>query len=453
MKRKEIKQHLQRAVREQTPEILDEILLRAQEIQSTDDGTAPILPLPRKKKRTMWVRTLAAAAMIAVVLLGSYWGYSSYTAVDCVVDIDVNPSITLQLNRREQVVSVAAGNADAQQVLEGMDFKRVDLHVAINAIIGSMVRHGYIDAIQNSVLISVEYADAQKGDQLQRRMLQEVSSILEGYKLNGAVLSQAVSEDTRLQALAEQYGISLGKAALIEQVIAGNAKWKFEDLVSLKINELNLLLAQEPTQQQGQQQSGQQQGEQQQIHQHGHASTQGYVGENAAIQAALKAAGLTRGKVLQLEVELDYNNNQMVYEVEFCTKLMEYDYEINATTGAVTKAEQKALTADRDDNDDDDDDDDENGGNGHASHGGSASGAQHHGEKASDKQNNIGQQKARNIALNALGVKQADVTKLEEELDTDDDAAIYEVSFIYQGREHSFEIDASSGKILEHEVD
>ena len=55
----------------------------------------------------------------------------------------------------------------------------------------------------------------------------------------------------------------------------------------------------------------------------------------AAKAAALKHAGLSESQVRELQVEWDSEHGRAVYEVEFKSGGMEYDYVIDAATGAV----------------------------------------------------------------------------------------------------------------------
>ena len=119
-------------------------------------------------------------------------------------------------NRSEEVVKANALNDDANVILDGMDLKGVDLDVAVNAIIGSMLKNGYIDELRNSVLVSVENDDAAKGAALQERLTAEIEQLLSASSISGAVLSQTITDDQSLQQLADTYGISVGKAALIQ---------------------------------------------------------------------------------------------------------------------------------------------------------------------------------------------------------------------------------------------
>lgn len=59
------------------------------------------------------------------------------------------------------------------------------------------------------------------------------------------------------------------------------------------------------------------------------------IGAQAAKAAALKHAGLSESQVRELQAEWDNENGRAVYEVEFKSGGMEYDYVIDAATGAV----------------------------------------------------------------------------------------------------------------------
>ncbi len=59
------------------------------------------------------------------------------------------------------------------------------------------------------------------------------------------------------------------------------------------------------------------------------------VNKDAAVNAALAHAGLTRDSIRDLEVELKNKKGQPVYEIEFETAALEYEYIISATDGSV----------------------------------------------------------------------------------------------------------------------
>ena len=70
----------------------------------------------------------------------------------------------------------------------------------------------------------------------------------------------------------------------------------------------------------------------------------GDIGSQAAKAAALAHAGVSESQAYELEVERDYDDGRLEYEVEFKAGGMEYQYTIDGVTGSVLEYEQ-----DRDD--------------------------------------------------------------------------------------------------------
>ena len=60
-----------------------------------------------------------------------------------------------------------------------------------------------------------------------------------------------------------------------------------------------------------------------------------YIGRDAALSAAIADAGYTADQVYDTHAELEVGHGSAVYEVEFKAAAGEYDYVINAVTGAV----------------------------------------------------------------------------------------------------------------------
>ena len=65
------------------------------------------------------------------------------------------------------------------------------------------------------------------------------------------------------------------------------------------------------------------------------SSQPAYIGDAAAITAALNQAGLTEADVFDLKCELDTDDAVVHYDVDFKSGNLEYDCDINATTGEV----------------------------------------------------------------------------------------------------------------------
>lgn len=69
----------------------------------------------------------------------------------------------------------------------------------------------------------------------------------------------------------------------------------------------------------------------------------------------------------------------------------------------------------------------------------------------------ISPEEAKQIAFEAVGIKESDIRRLKIKLDLEDDYRpvlyVYEVEFVYDGLEYEFDIDASNKKILKSDVD
>ena len=92
---------------------------------------------------TVWImKTLSVVAACCVLCF--LFVYMHQIRTDATVYLDVNPAVEMKINRREKVISAEADNRDGHIILEDMDLENVDLDVAVNAVLGSMVKHGYL---------------------------------------------------------------------------------------------------------------------------------------------------------------------------------------------------------------------------------------------------------------------------------------------------------------------
>lgn len=74
--------------------------------------------------------------------------------------------------------------------------------------------------------------------------------------------------------------------------------------------------------------------------------TSSYIGRDAALQAALKDAGLNAAAVFDTSVEFDHNKYSAWYDLDFETHGMDYEYSVDAVTGEILYSYSKAENAD-----------------------------------------------------------------------------------------------------------
>ena len=445
----ELEQKLRTALEHAAPNDFQGVLARISPKARTEQAPIPFEAAARKKKRR-WAPLAAAACLALVVAAGGGGWYLQNNTVASVVSLDVNPSVTLNVNSKEKVLSAVPVNEDGGDILAGMDLTGVQLDVAMNAIVGALLTQGYVDELANSILITVEDDDAGRGARLQQELTDQADAILANTSVNGAILSQTIQNNQQLQQLSDTYGITTGKAALIQTIVDnGNSLHTFEELVGLSINDLNLLYTSlitapaEPSTGGGTSGSGTAETAPA-IQSSGQASDSAYIGVEAAKSAAFAHAGLDAAQVTMGEVDFDYEDGRMVYELEFYADGAEYEYDIDASTGAVVKFSQEGGRTQTS----------SSAGSGGASgnvSSGSGSGTAQSG--AGGTAADIGREAALAAALSHAGVSQDQVYNLEVKREYDDGRLEYEIEFKTGGWEYEYTISAADGTILDYERD
>ena len=445
----ELEQKLRTALEHAAPDDFQGVLSRISPKTRTEQAPIPFEAAARKKKRR-WVPLAAAACLALVVAAGGGGWYLQNNTVASVVSLDVNPSVTLNVNSKEKVLSAVPVNEDGGDILAGMDLTGVQLDVAMNAIVGALLTQGYVDELANSILITVEDDDAGRGARLQQELTDQADAILANTSVNGAILSQTIQNSQQLQELSDTYGITTGKAALIQTIVdTGNSLHTFEELVGLSINDLNLLYTSlttapaEPSTGGGTSGSGTAETAPA-IQSSGQASDSAYIGVEAAKSAAFAHAGLDATQVTMGEVDFDYEDGRMVYELEFYANGAEYEYDIDASTGAVVKSSQEGGRTQA----------------GSSTGSGGASGNVPSGAGSGTAQSeaggtaaDIGSEAALAAALSHAGVSQDQVYDLEVKREYDDGRLEYEIEFKTGGWEYEYTINAVDGTILDYERD
>ena len=142
-----------------------------------------------------------------------------------------------------------------------------------------------------------------------------------------------------------------------------------------------------------------------------HQLPQDVIGENAALETAIKEAGVRVSDVTNSYVELEADDGIAKYEVEFYTGNTEYSFEIDAESGNILSYEKENAE----------------------------------GSYSTDNSKvNISADKAKETALKKAGVKSADVYDMDIELE----CGMYEVSFDCSGIEYEIVIDADTGNVV-----
>ena len=399
MTNEKMEQRLASAVEKTAPNDVSGVLSRCEARKGT------VIPMTTKKTVNRKWTTLVAACLAVMLLCGGGVFYQQAHAVASVVSLDVNPSLELKVSKSEKVLACAPLNEDAKAILadmsNGADLKGAKLDVAVNAIVGSLVRNGYLNSISSAIMISVEDKDAARAEKLQRELTSTVDGVLQTSEAKASVLTQTLTQDAGLEQQARENSISTGKAALVNRVLALNPALKFDALAKLSVEELkDLAEAGAPAMP---------------------------IGKDAAAYAAEQYAGTTALDSVTAEVDSELDESPAHYEVEIRSQSgEEFEYKIDAYTGAILESKREA-----------------------------ADGTEVPVVQPSKPAptGDIGHAKAKSIALNHAGVSENKAYDMEIELDDEDGTLVYEVEFKSGNMEYSYEINAATGAILKHEAE
>ena len=403
MTSEKLEQRLASAVEKTAPNDVNGVLSRCEERKGT------VIPMTAKKTTKRKWTTLVAACLAVMLLGGGGLFYQQANAVASVVSLDVNPSIELKVNRSEKVLVCTPLNEDAKAILadmgNGADLKGAKLDVAVNAIVGSLVRNGYLNSISSAIMISVEDKDTARAEKLQRELTSTVDGVLQTSEAKAAVLTQTLTQDAGREQQARENSISTGKAALVNRVLALNSTLKFDELAKLSVEELkDLAEAGAPAMP---------------------------IGTDKAMDIAAAAFGkASTAKMAYSAVDPELDESPAHYEVEITSQSgEEFEYKIDAYTGTILESkrevEDKAETP----------------------------AEQPTKPTPSGTVQDIGYAKAKSIAMNHAGVSENEAYDMDIELDDEDGILVYEVEFKSGGMEYSYEINAATGAILKHETE
>ena len=400
MTNEKMEQRLASALEKTAPDDMSGVLSRCEARKGT------VIPMTTKKTTKKRWTTLAAACLALVLLGGGGIFYQQAHAVASVVSLDVNPSIELKVSKSEKVLVCTPLNEDAKAILadmgDGADLKGAKLDVAVNAIVGSLVRNGYLNSISSAIMISVEDNDTARAEKLQRELTSTVDGVLQTSKAKASVLTQTLTQDAGLEQQARENSISTGKAALVNRVLALNPALKFDALAKLSVEELkDLAEAGAPAMP---------------------------IGMDKAMDIAAAAFGkASTAKMAYSAVDPELDESPAHYEVEITSQTgEEFEYKVDAYTGAILESKREAAD------------------------GTEVPVVQPSKPAASG---DIGYAKAKSVALNHAGVSEGKAYDMDIELDDEDGTLVYEVEFKSGNMEYSYEINAATGAILKHEAE
>ncbi len=403
------------------------------------------------KKFNILSRGFIGAATVACVLFAAgivgvpYYGNNFVP--DSHVDIDVNPGVEIITNKNNKVIEIQSTNKDGKAVIDGMDLKNAELKVAVNALIGSMVQKGYITNNNTGILVTVRNDNLDKADKVKEEVLDDINFALYKNDIKANIMNQTLKNTVDAAKFAKENNISIGKAVFVLNLAAKDSSLDAKELAKMKVSDIAILVAKkgidirdivdyddddsiweniaDAIEDVDEDVSENITGTTEALSKEKASKTK-QISINEAKQIALAHAKVAQKDATFVKTELEYENNRQVYDIEFYSGNVEYDYEIDAVSGEIISSdldiEDYSIPVNTQDT--------QQQTNVNAANG------------------DIGIEKAKDIALSDAGLSRGNVSFVKAEPDYDDGVKVYDIEFYSANVEYDYEINAASGAIV-----
>jgi len=237
----QLKRRLKRAVDQAPIDLLESIKQQPYEKMSAHDeitlqATAGSQISPVRSNRLKPALALLSAA---AVFLFAFINWQMNTRwVDSMVYLDVNPSLQIETNRKDQVIRLSGMDEESVALIKDLDYKGKDLEAVAAELLDRLVLGDYISSSEPAILLSVYNEDPEKRDRQLSELDQAIHAYLQSLKIQPIVLTQPLDPTHTLTDYAETNQISVSKMTLIRNMILLDPELKTEDLAKLTLEQL-----------------------------------------------------------------------------------------------------------------------------------------------------------------------------------------------------------------------
>ncbi|NDL67251.1 PepSY domain-containing protein [Anaerotalea alkaliphila] len=349
MKNRTIKERLRRAVQAAPLDVFDK--MKDMPVERMEVHDAITRQEPGKRKRASRSKPLGMSVAAASLALAFSLGwFLQYRTVDTLVYLDLNPSIQLAANRRDQVIGLEALNGEGARLVERVEYRRKTLAQVTGELLDILLLEGWIDSDNHTLLLSVRNKDQARGEERTKALNQVIGGVLRENRIDPVVLRQTmVEESDTVREFARTYGVSPGRMTFIRNLILLDPELAVEELAGLSLEGL-LRLSKEQgldihsiVEWDEEEWDGSDSDRDEDDSDDGSAGAPGpapaapqRIGAEAARRIAL---GLADARIVDLELEED--DGVWYYEIDMEGGGFEYEIEIHAYTGEVLKFEKE----------------------------------------------------------------------------------------------------------------
>lgn len=155
-----------------------------------------------------------------------------------VVSVDINPSIEINVNKDERIVSTIAKNDDGKKVLEGLELKELPLKEGVEKIVSVSKQLGYIEDGKKIVFVTAALnSKLNDSSDNYTTQLKNILSSLEKEQSSENILTVFI-EDSDIIASASDNDLSIGREFLYKYAKLQNGEITAEEIRQGKLVDL-----------------------------------------------------------------------------------------------------------------------------------------------------------------------------------------------------------------------
>ena len=183
-----------------------EVRRSLQEVRLGDE----ISSAPAETAAAAWWKPLLAAASVFLFLWGGFLYYGWSNEAVAYVGLDLNPSVELGINRRQQVCQVSGLDAEGRVLVQKVTLRGLPLDAAITAVVTEAIAERYLNpAGENVILTTVTVGKKSRVNPDPQQISRWIQGILQRSGVRAEVVVEEAPAEVRRQA--KEAGLSTGK--------------------------------------------------------------------------------------------------------------------------------------------------------------------------------------------------------------------------------------------------
>lgn len=167
--------------------------------QKTADFLHERIRQPNDKRKTPRLRLAAVCVSFALLFIIGELSCNLYFTPSTYVDIDVNPSIELVVNRFGKVIEVSPYNDDGAALLKDVNVRHMNYDNAVDTLIGAMVSNGCLKQ-DGRLSVSIQTNDGDRESSILGSLQSTISNSLQEHHTNAITDVFSVSEEVKTHA-------------------------------------------------------------------------------------------------------------------------------------------------------------------------------------------------------------------------------------------------------------